>query len=74
MVNRYKAPKKKLNCKVAKPYPAVQIGGINAVAMATPGITLPFRLVLIAIMPAKPPNKAIRTSYIVGLVRANNSE
>ena len=58
---------------MAIPYPAVQRGGINAVAMATPGITFPLDLVELAMIPAKPPKKAIRTSYTVGWVRASNS-
>ena len=57
MVNKYRAPKKKFHCRVANPYPAVQIGGISAVAMATPGITLPLNLLLTATIPAKPPKK-----------------
>ena len=63
-----------MKVKVASPYPAVHRGGIRAVAMATPGITLPFCLLLMATMPASPPNRAIITSYMVGLVRANSSE
>ena len=42
--------------------------------MATPGITLLFSLRVIPIIPASPPNNAIKTSHIVGSVRANNSE
>ena len=71
--NKYIAPKKKSTCPPAIPYPAVQSGGINAVAMATPGITLLFSVLVLPIAPAMPPAKAIKTSHIVGLVRANNS-
>jgi hypothetical protein len=35
------------------------MGGINAVAMATPRITLPFNLLETAKKPANPPNNAI---------------
>lgn len=56
------APKKNLKFPVAKPKPAVHSGGINAVAMATPGIGLPFSTRVIAITPTKPPKKAISTS------------
>ena len=59
---------------VAIPYPAVQRGGIKAVAMATPGITVEvLSLRDWATMPAKPPNKAINTSHMVGDVRAKSS-
>ena len=71
--NKYIAPKKKSRLPPAIPYPAVQSGGINAVAMATPGITLLFSVLVLPIAPAMPPAKAIKTSHIVGLVRANNS-
>ena len=71
--NKYIAPKKKSALPPAIPYPAVQSGGINAVAMATPGITLFFSVLVLPIAPAIPPAKAIKTSHIVGLVLANNS-
>ena len=58
---------------LARPKPAVQSGGINAVAIATPGMTLPLLFVELATMPAKPPKKAISTSYTVGCVRASSS-
>jgi len=35
---------------------------MSAVAMATPGIGLPFSFLVTAITPAKPPKKAINTS------------
>ncbi len=44
------------------PKPAVQSGGIKAVAIATPGIAFPFSFVAPATIPAKPPKNAIRTS------------
>ena len=47
---------------MANPKPPVQSGGIKAVAMATPGITFPLFLLLIATIPAKPPKVAIITS------------
>src|SRR5574344_2000452 len=59
---------------VAIPYPTVHRGGIRAVAIATPAITVPVRSFLVcATMPAKPPNNAIRRSYVVGDVLANSS-
>src|SRR5574344_1265603 len=64
----------KNKCPVAIAYPAVHSGGIRAVAIATPGRTLPLPLVHIATMPAAPPQKAISTSYKVGDVRASNSD
>ena len=61
---RYKAPAAKSQFPVPKPNPTVQSGGIKAVAIATPGITLPVRWLrlLNATIPAKPPHKAIPTS------------
>ena len=56
------------------PNPAVQSGGMRAVAMATPGSTLPLPLQLSATMPAAPPHKAMSTSYRVGDVRARSSD
>ncbi len=43
-------------------------GGISAVAMATPGITVDFCRRVTPMMPAKPPKKAIRTPQIVGAI------
>jgi hypothetical protein len=40
----------------------VQRGGINAVAIATPGIGFPFSTLVMAMTPTKPPKKAIKTS------------
>ena len=51
----------------------VHSGGINAVAMATPGITLVFSFRVAATMPARPPNSAMSTSHRVGVVRASSS-
>ena len=74
MRNRYPAPKKKEDCMVAKPYPAVQIGGIKAEAIATPGIIFPFAFLVAPTMPAIPPKKAMKASQMVGFVRAKSSE
>jgi hypothetical protein len=52
----------------------VHSGGINAVAMATPGISVVGSFRVCPIMPAAPPKKAISTSQIVGDVRANSSD
>ena len=73
MKNRYRAPKKYPRCPPASPYPAVQSGGISAVAIATPENTVPFSLRHCSTIPANPPNKAISTSYIVGFVLARSS-
>ena len=51
-------------------------GGINAVAIATPGITVmavDLLRTVAAITPAKPPKKAINISNTCGLVLLNNS-
>ena len=58
---------------VARPYPAVHKGGISAVAIATPEKTVPFSFLHCSNIPAKPPNRAIMTSKIVGLVLARSS-
>src|SRR5699024_4459592 len=56
------------------PYPTVHKGGINAVAIATPKITLAIvPLFVLATINPKPPNMAIKTSNIVGYVRAISS-
>ena len=57
----------------ARPNPAVQRGGMSAVAMATPENTVPFSFLLSSNIPAKPPNRAISTSYMVGFVLASSS-
>ena len=60
---------------MANPNPTVHSGGISAVAIATPKITLamvPF--FALAMTNAKPPKKAIKTSRISGFTRPNNSE
>ena len=46
---------------------------MRAVAMATPARTVPRSFRLFSRMPARPPNRAIRTSKTVGLVRASSS-
>ena len=71
---KYNAPKKKYTLPVAIPKPAVHNGGIKAVAIATPGITLLFSVLVIAIMPASPPKAAIKTSQIEGEVLAKISD
>ena len=63
MKNRYAAPKKYVSCRVARPNPAVQSGGISAVAIATPAITVDvLSLRVCATMPAAPPKNAMSTS------------
>ena len=59
---------------LASPYPAVHSGGMSAVAIATPGITLSKVLRVCPIIPANPPNIAMNTSKIFGSVRANSSD
>ena len=69
------APNTKSEFPIASPYPTVHSGGINAVAIATPKITeliVPF--FVLAIIKAKPPKKAIKTSLISGCVLDNSSE
>jgi len=53
----------------AKPYPATHKGGINAVAIATPGTAFDLSFLVIEITPAKPPNIATNPSSKVGSVR-----
>ena len=56
-----------MNWSVASPNPAVQSGGIKAVAIATPGMTVEVRSLRDwATIPAKPPNSAINT-FVRGL-------
>ena len=74
MKKRYNAPRKNFGEWFAMPKPAVQRGGIRAVAIATPGITLLFSMRVLPIIPANPPKTAISTSQIVGSVRAKSSE
>ena len=50
------------SARLAKPKPAVQSGGIKAVAIATPGIGLPLSSRVSEITPTNPPTKAISTS------------
>ena len=73
LIKEVKRTEEVLPSPLANPKPAVHNGGINAVAMATPGMTLLFSLREPARMPVKPPNKATNTSRNVGLVRANSS-
>ena len=50
-------------------------GGIKAVAIATPKIAeLKFSFLVLAIINAKPPKNAIKTSLISGLVLASSSD
>src|SRR5690606_6382969 len=75
IVNKYKAPNAYSQFPIAKPNPTVHRGGIKAVAIATPKITLaivPF--FALAITNAKPPKNAMSTSRISGAVRAKSSE
>ena len=54
---------------MANPYPVTHKGGINAVAMATPGIALLLSFLVLEIIPASPPKKATKASRKVGAVR-----
>ena len=73
--NKYKALKANLKSAFDKKKPTVHRGGIKAVAIATPKITLAIvPLLALAITKAKPPKKAIKTSRISGDVRAKSSE
>ena len=71
--SKYIAPVKKCIFPVANPKPAVHKGGINAVAMATPLMTLKNPFFVKATIPASPPKKAMSTSKNVGDVRAKSS-
>ena len=74
MINRNIAPKKYSKLPTAKPYPAVHMGGISAVAMATPAMVFVISLRLLSdIIKAKPPAIAIKTSLKSGFVRASIS-
>lgn len=72
-INRYPAPRSMSHLPFAIEYPQVHNGGIRAVAIATPGITV-FTLSsrVCPIIPAIPPKKAISTSKNVGDVLASN--
>jgi len=74
MINRYPAPRSISNLPFAIEYPQVHSGGMRAVAIATPGITV-FALscLVCPMIPASPPKKAMRTSKNVGEVLASNS-
>ncbi len=60
----------KLSWRVARPYPTVQSGGMSAVAIATPGMTLLAFFLVLPMPPAMPPKSAMSTSQSVGLVLA----
>ena len=70
---RYIAPIKYVNSAFAMPYPAVQSGGISAVAIATPAIAVPLSFLHTSTIAARPPSNAMNTSYIVGFVLASSS-
>lgn len=74
MKNRYIPPKNISHLAVANPNPAVQIGGIKAVAIATPGIAAAAFVLEPATIPATPPKNATPTSSIVGFVLAKISD
>ncbi len=75
MVKRFIAPPKNDQLWFARAYPAVHKGGISAVAMATPKITLAIVPFLVrAIINANPPKKAINTSRISGFVLPSSSD
>ena len=60
---RYPAPRSMSHLPFAIEYPQVHNGGINAVAIATPGITVFVLSILVCpIIPASPPKNAISTS------------
>lgn len=61
--NRYPAPRSIFHWPFAIEYPQVHKGGIKAVAIATPGITVFVLSSLVCpIIPASPPKNAINTS------------
>ena len=73
-INRYPAPRSMSHLQFAIAYPQVQSGGISAVAIATPGITVFVLSILVCPMiPAIPPKNAISTSKNVGDVHASSS-
>ena len=73
-IKRYPAPRSMSHLPFAIENPQVHKGGIRAVAIATPGITV-FTLssLVCPMIPASPPKNAIRTSKNVGDVLASNS-
>ena len=74
MMNRYPAPRSMSHLPFAIENPQVQSGGIKAVAIATPGITVFVLSSLVCPMiPAIPPKNANRTKKKVGDVLASNS-
>ena len=74
MIKRYPAPKSMSHLPFAIEYPQVHSGGISAVAIATPGITV-FALssLVCPMIPAIPPKNAMSTSKNVGDVLASSS-
>ena len=74
IMKRYPAPRSMSHRALAIENPQVHSGGISAVAIATPGITVFALSILVCPMiPASPPKKAISTSKKVGDVLASNS-
>lgn len=74
-INRYPAPINMSNLPLAIEYPQVHRGGISAVAIATPGTTVPnFSSLVCPMIPANPPKKAMSTSKKLGDVLAINSD
>ena len=68
IINRYPAPRSMFHCPFAIEYPQVHKGGIKAVAIATPGITVFVLSSLVCPMiPASPPKNAINTSKMLGM-------
>ena len=62
-INKYPAPRSMSNLPFAIAYPQVHNGGIKAVAIATPGITVFVLSILVSPMiPASPPKNAMSTS------------
>lgn len=62
-INKYPAPRSMSNLPFAIAYPQVHNGGIKAVAIATPGITVFVLSILVCPMiPASPPKNAMSTS------------
>ncbi len=74
-INRYSAPINMSNLPLAIEYPQVHRGGISAVAIATPGTTVPnFYSLVCPMIPVNLPKKAMSTSKKLGDVLAINSD
>ena len=74
-INRYPAPINMSNLPLAIEYPQVHRGGISAVAIATPGTTVPnFSSLVCPMIPVNLPKKAMSTSKKLGDVLAINSD